>query len=175
MPRVDLMNEGLFRKSSSQAKRLLRSDEGLALETLYGGQFTLSTQLMKPNYPVILPPTQHHSFFRNLPPLLLNNESQIISTIFFTNFLSTWNFLKNELINMIQVRDKKHPNSRQKSNPWRLEYQAVFRRSIGFDFCQGLRFFLCLTLMSCWSVHFFITKLKIHCLYSFESFLPLLG
>ena len=28
----------------------------------------LSTQLIKPNYLVILPPTQHHSFFRNLPP-----------------------------------------------------------------------------------------------------------
>ena len=27
---------------------------------------------MKPNYLVILPPTQHHSFFRNLPPLCLN-------------------------------------------------------------------------------------------------------
>ena len=35
----------------------------------FGGQFTLSTQLIKPNYLVILPPTQHHSFFRNLPPL----------------------------------------------------------------------------------------------------------
>ena len=30
----------------------------------------MSTQLIKPNYLVILPPTQHHSFFRNLPPLL---------------------------------------------------------------------------------------------------------
>ena len=28
-----------------------------------------SSQLIKPNYLVILPPTQHHSFFRNLPPL----------------------------------------------------------------------------------------------------------
>ena len=49
-------------------------DEGLMLETsasksLYGGQFTLSTQFIKPNYLVILPPTQRHSFFRNLPPL----------------------------------------------------------------------------------------------------------
>ena len=32
-------------------------------------KFTLSIQLIKPNYSVILPPTQHHSFFRNLPPL----------------------------------------------------------------------------------------------------------
>ena len=36
------------------------SDEGLTLETsafesLYGGQFTLSTQLVKPNYLVTLP------------------------------------------------------------------------------------------------------------------------
>ena len=52
----------------------IRSDEGLMLETsasesLYGGQFTLSTQLIKPNYPAILSTTQHHSFFRNLPLL----------------------------------------------------------------------------------------------------------
>ena len=36
----------------------LRSDEGLKLETsasdsLYGGQFTLSTQLIKPNYLIL--------------------------------------------------------------------------------------------------------------------------
>ena len=43
--------------------------EASASESLYGGQFTLSNQLIKPNYLVILPPTQHHSFFRNLPPL----------------------------------------------------------------------------------------------------------
>ena len=50
----------------------IRSDEGLTLETsafesLHDGQFTLSTQLMKPNYLVIFPSTQHHSFVRNLP------------------------------------------------------------------------------------------------------------
>ena len=38
----------------------IRSDEGLTLETsafesLYGSQFTLSTQLIKPYYLVILP------------------------------------------------------------------------------------------------------------------------
>ena len=32
----------------------------------------MSTQLIKPNYLVILPPTQHHSFFRNLPPFFLD-------------------------------------------------------------------------------------------------------
>ena len=31
----------------------------------------MSTQLIKPEYLVILPPTQHHSFFRNLPPLFV--------------------------------------------------------------------------------------------------------
>ena len=42
-----------------------------ASESLYGGQFSaLSTYLIKPNYLIILPPTQHHSFFSNLPPLL---------------------------------------------------------------------------------------------------------
>ena len=56
-----------------------RSDEGLTLETSasespYVGQFTLSTQLIKPNYLVILRPTQHHNFFRNLPPLFVRNR-----------------------------------------------------------------------------------------------------
>ena len=55
---------------------LICSDEGLTLEasaseSLYGGQFTLSTLLTKPNYLVTLPPMQHHSFFRNLSPLYL--------------------------------------------------------------------------------------------------------
>ena len=50
-------------------------DEGLTLDTsapesLYGGQFTLSTQLIKPNYLVILLPTQNQRFFRNLPPYI---------------------------------------------------------------------------------------------------------
>lgn len=51
-----------------------RSDEGPMLEmpafkSLYAGQFTSSTQLLKPNYIVILAPMQHHSFFRDLSPL----------------------------------------------------------------------------------------------------------
>ena len=51
-------------------------------EYLYGGQFTLSTQLRKPNYLAILPPTQHHSFFRNLPPFLA------FRALWFTTFSS---------------------------------------------------------------------------------------
>ena len=37
-----------------------------ALETLYGGQFTFSTESIKANYLVMPPiaPTKHHSFFR---------------------------------------------------------------------------------------------------------------
>ena len=53
---------------------VVRSDEGLTLKTSvseYGGQFTISIQFIKPNYLVILPPTQHHSFFRNLPSLCM--------------------------------------------------------------------------------------------------------
>ena len=34
----------------------------------------MSTQLIKTNYLVILPPTQHRSFFRNLPPLFINER-----------------------------------------------------------------------------------------------------
>ena len=41
--------------------------ETSAFESLYGGQFTLSTQLIKPNYLQYSPPTQHNSFLRNLP------------------------------------------------------------------------------------------------------------
>ena len=45
---------------------LIRSDEGLtleasALESLYGGQIPLQTQLMKPE--ILSRPTQHHNFF----------------------------------------------------------------------------------------------------------------
>ena len=59
-----------FRALALRRSESICSDEGITLEmsaseSLYGGQFTLS----KPNYLVILPPTQHHSFFRNLPPL----------------------------------------------------------------------------------------------------------
>ena len=51
----------------------IRSDEGLTLEapapeSLYGGNSHYQTQSIKPNYLVILPQTQHHSFFINLPP-----------------------------------------------------------------------------------------------------------
>ena len=58
-----------FRALALRRSESIRSDEGLTLETsasgsLYGGQVTLSTQLIKPNYLVILPPPQHHSFFR---------------------------------------------------------------------------------------------------------------
>ena len=67
------------------------SDEGLTLETsafesLYGGQLTLSTQLIKPNYLVILPPTQHHSFFRNFPRLYIQSRLQRASSAWPFNF-----------------------------------------------------------------------------------------
>ena len=65
-----------FRALALRRSPSIHSDEGLALETsasesLYGGQFNLSTQLIKPNYLVTLPPRQHHSFFRKLPPLFV--------------------------------------------------------------------------------------------------------
>ena len=46
-----------------------------AFESLYGGQFTLSTQLIKPNYLVILPTDADHSFFRNLPLYSISKEA----------------------------------------------------------------------------------------------------
>ena len=47
-----------FRALALRRSESIRSDEGLTLETsasesLYGGQFALSTQLIKPHYPVI--------------------------------------------------------------------------------------------------------------------------
>ena len=55
----------------------LRSNEDLglkktALEALYSGQFTLSAQLIKPDYlikPPISPLTQNHSFYQKKLPL----------------------------------------------------------------------------------------------------------
>ena len=52
---------------------IIRSDEGLTLETsafesLYGGQFTLSTQLIKPNHLVILPTDAAPQFLYKLTP-----------------------------------------------------------------------------------------------------------
>ena len=39
----------------------------------------MSTHLIKPNYLVILPPTQLHSFFRNLPPLYIYDYKDSLS------------------------------------------------------------------------------------------------
>ena len=92
-------------------KSLIRSDEGLNLETsasefLYGGQFTLSTRLIKPNYLVILPPTQHHSFFRNLPPLFVCRKlkSQLIKSNLISDLCSIFIFLsKFEVFNILEM------------------------------------------------------------------------
>jgi len=56
------------------AVRRIRSDEGLSLETSafethYGGQFTLSTELLKPNYLVTLPTDAPPNFFLETHPL----------------------------------------------------------------------------------------------------------
>ena len=40
-----------------------------AFESLYGGQFTSSTQLIKPNYLVILPTDTAPQFLKKLTPL----------------------------------------------------------------------------------------------------------
>ena len=42
-----------------------------ALESFYGGQFTLSIQSIKPNYLAILPTNAAPQFLRNLPPLFI--------------------------------------------------------------------------------------------------------
>ena len=62
-----------------------------AFESLYGGQFTLPTQLIKPNYLVILPPTQHHSFFQKSPPSYIS--------LSILTFLNSFISVKASLIN----------------------------------------------------------------------------
>ena len=62
-------------KQTSNSLRRISSDEGLTLETsafesLYGGQFTLSTQLITTSYLVILSTdAAPHFLLRNLHPL----------------------------------------------------------------------------------------------------------
>ena len=63
-----------IRKLTFRALALRRSEsETSAFESLCGGQFTLSTQVINSNYLVILPLTQHHSFFGNLPLLTVEH------------------------------------------------------------------------------------------------------
>ena len=51
------------------------------MESLYGGQFTLLTQLIKPNYLVNSPPAKHHSLFRNLPRLFIYDIQNIVNLL----------------------------------------------------------------------------------------------
>ena len=71
--RLRILNCALCR-SESNPFASMNTLETSIFESLNGGQFTLSTQLIKPNYLVILrsPPTQHHSFDRNSPPLCVS-------------------------------------------------------------------------------------------------------
>ena len=72
----------------ASACRQIRSDEGLTLETsafesLYGGQFTLSTQLIRPNYLVILPTDAAPQFLslETYPYIHQTIEWQLIKTM----------------------------------------------------------------------------------------------
>ena len=62
---LSAVNWPLYRDSEADVSSVspsVRSDEGLTL---------VGAELIKPNYLVILPPTQHHGFFRNLYPVYL--------------------------------------------------------------------------------------------------------
>ena len=100
---------------------------------------------------------------------------------------------KVKLINMTRDKEKisgqrENLNTWQESNPWPPEHRAgalcnsrslvdraPARCSGGhrFYFCWGLRFLVCPTLVSCWSIHLsrFITELKIRHFYSLISIL----
>ena len=80
------------REETPSSERILRSDEGLALEmsafkSLYCGQFTLSTQLIKPNSFVIW--------------FLTHSRVKSDSSDVETNFMTKW---WNNLSNMLLVK-----------------------------------------------------------------------
>ena len=51
-----------------------RETGNVSFETLYGGQFSLSTWSIKPKSSCyITPPTQHHSFFKNLSSFIITS------------------------------------------------------------------------------------------------------
>ena len=54
------------------------NDRNVSFKTLCGGQFTLPTQLTNPS-------TQHHSFFRNLPPLFRSRKTFLLATRLLAN------------------------------------------------------------------------------------------
>ena len=61
------------------------SDEGpslgtSALETLYGGQFTLSIQLLKPDYLIIPRRRSTTVLFMNVPRLFINKEKKFFQS-----------------------------------------------------------------------------------------------
>ena len=61
----------------------------VSFETLNGSQFTLSTQLVLPNYPVILPHRLNTTiYFRNWPPLFMYQVGRFVLSIFVVTLLS---------------------------------------------------------------------------------------
>ena len=52
------------------------------IRKLTSGQFTLSTQLIKPIILLYSPPPLQHSFFRNLPPLCLYGPGSCVTRVF---------------------------------------------------------------------------------------------
>ena len=59
----------------------------------------MSTQLIKPNYLVTFPPTQHHSFFRNLPPLFMMSVTIILLNILFAQLSLTYEQVQEDSLN----------------------------------------------------------------------------
>jgi len=88
------------------------TDEGLMLEmsdlySLYSGQFTLSTQSIKPNIILLyFPPTQHHSFLRNFK-LFKNKSSKGTSPIHYdlTFHFLLFQFFLNRFLELVQPTD----------------------------------------------------------------------
>ena len=77
--------------------------QNVSLETLGGGQFTLSTQLIMTKVSCYNhPPTQHHSFFGKLPPLFINFS--VVTCLIILHSSSRWWFLGRAVCSHLQQR-----------------------------------------------------------------------
>ena len=87
----------------------------VSLLTLYGGEFTFSTQLLTLNHLLTFPPTQHHSFFRNLPHLFIYHEASLRIGSEKPGFQAEWWSFANSILS---VRPLIFPKCESRSGPW---------------------------------------------------------
>ena len=90
----------------------------VSLLTLYGCEFTFSTQLLTLSHLLTFPPTQHHSFFRNLPHLFIYHEASLRIGSEKPGFQAEWWSFANSILS---VRPLIFPKCESRSGPWMNE------------------------------------------------------